>query len=101
PEAIAYHDGAFICRDDATRRIDLPALARGLAQSGHELPSGEGDVANAPITFPQGCHVAEVEVDPQTGRVTLARYLAVDDFGTLVNPLLAEGQVQGGLAQGI
>ena len=52
-------------------------------------------------TFPNGCHVAEVEVDPDTGAVELLRYQAVDDYGRLVNPLLAEGQVQGGLAQGI
>ena len=53
------------------------------------------------ITFPNGCHVAEVEVDPDTGSVTLERYTAVDDFGTLINPLLTIGQVQGGVAQGI
>ncbi len=53
------------------------------------------------ITFPNGCHVAEVEVDPETGVVRLLRYTAVDDFGAVVNPLLLEGQVQGGLAQGI
>ncbi len=53
------------------------------------------------ITFPNGCHVAEVEVDPDTGAVTLDRYAAVDDFGTLINPLLTIGQVQGGVAQGI
>ena len=53
------------------------------------------------ITFPNGCHVAEVAVDPETGVVRLLRYTAVDDFGAVVNPLLLEGQVQGGLAQGI
>ena len=53
------------------------------------------------ITFPNGCHVAEVEVDAETGVVRLLRYTAVDDFGAVVNPLLLEGQVQGGLAQGI
>jgi carbon-monoxide dehydrogenase large subunit len=53
------------------------------------------------ITFPNGCHVAEVEVDPQTGAVRLDRYTAVDDFGTIINPLLTIGQVQGGVAQGI
>ena len=51
--------------------------------------------------FPMGCHVAEVEIDPDTGQVTLARYSGVDDYGTLINPLLAEGQVHGGLVQGI
>ena len=53
------------------------------------------------ITFPNGCHVAEVEIDPETGQVTLDRYTAVDDYGTLINPLLTVGQVQGGVAQGI
>ncbi|MBS0643860.1 MAG: xanthine dehydrogenase family protein molybdopterin-binding subunit [Proteobacteria bacterium] len=53
------------------------------------------------ITIPNGCHVAEVEVDPDTGETTLERYTAVDDYGTLINPMLAIGQVQGGLAQGI
>jgi carbon-monoxide dehydrogenase large subunit len=53
------------------------------------------------ITFPNGCHVAEVEVDPETGVVTLLRYTAADDFGTAINPLLLIGQVQGGVAQGI
>jgi carbon-monoxide dehydrogenase large subunit len=53
------------------------------------------------ITFPNGCHVAEVELDPETGVVTLLRYNAADDFGTAINPLLLIGQVQGGVAQGI
>jgi aerobic carbon-monoxide dehydrogenase large subunit len=54
-----------------------------------------------PSAFPNGCHVAEVEIDPETGEVVVDRYTAVDDFGTLVNPMLAEGQVHGGVAQGI
>ncbi len=53
------------------------------------------------ITIPNGCHVAEVEIDPDTGQVTLDRYFGVDDYGSLINPLLTIGQVQGGLAQGI
>src|SRR5204862_4307851 len=48
-----------------------------------------------------GCHVAEVEVDPETGAASLLRYAAVDDYGRLINPMLTEGQVQGGVAQGI
>ena len=52
-------------------------------------------------SFPNGAHVAEVEVDPDTGQVALLRYSVVDDFGNLINPLLAEGQVHGGVAQGI
>ncbi len=53
------------------------------------------------FTFPSGCHVAEVEVDPETGAIALVRYTAVDDYGRLINPLLTEGQVQGGVTQGI
>jgi carbon-monoxide dehydrogenase large subunit len=52
-------------------------------------------------SFPNGCHVAEILVDPETGVVTVDRYTVVDDFGNLINPMLAEGQVHGGVAQGI
>jgi carbon-monoxide dehydrogenase large subunit len=51
-------------------------------------------------SYPNGAHVAEVEVDPDTGAVDLVKYTVVDDFGNLINPLLAEGQVHGGVAQG-
>lgn len=50
--------------------------------------------------FPNGCHIAEVVIDPATGQVTLTRYAAVNDFGTLVNPMLVEGQIHGGIVQG-
>jgi carbon-monoxide dehydrogenase large subunit len=51
-------------------------------------------------SFPNGCHICEVEIDPETGAVMLDRYTVVDDIGTVVNPLLARGQIQGGVAQG-
>jgi carbon-monoxide dehydrogenase large subunit len=53
------------------------------------------------LTFPNGTHVVEVEVDPETGRVTLERYTGVDDYGVLVNPMVATGQAHGAMAQGI
>src|SRR5262249_30250578 len=53
------------------------------------------------MTFPNGTHVAEVEIDRDTGQVTLARYTAVDDYGVLVNPMIAAGQAHGAIAQGI
>jgi carbon-monoxide dehydrogenase large subunit len=53
------------------------------------------------MSFPNGCHVAEVEIDPDTGVTNVVRYTVVDDFGNLINPMLAEGQVHGGVAQGI
>ena len=52
-------------------------------------------------TFPNGCHICEVEIDPATGQVTIVNYVVVDDFGNLINPLLVTGQVHGGIAQGL
>ena len=52
-------------------------------------------------TFPNGCHIAEVELDPDTGTIAVTRYALVDDFGVLVNPMLVEGQIHGGIAQGL
>ncbi len=72
--------------------------------SGQELEPGlkEGafyDPTN--FTFPAGCHICEVEVDPETGNTEIASWTAVDDFGVVVNPMIVEGQVHGGVAQGI
>jgi carbon-monoxide dehydrogenase large subunit len=52
-------------------------------------------------TYPNGCHVAEVEVDPDTGAIEVVKYSAVNDFGTVINPLIVEGQLHGGVVQGI
>ncbi len=89
------------------RGIDLIALARAAADPGN-LPDGMAPGLDTHalnicdlFTFPSGCHVAELEIDPETGHIALERYTAVDDFGRLINPLLTEGQVHGGLAQGI
>ncbi len=56
---------------------------------------------SAPSAFPNGCHVAEVEVDPETGVIQVVRYATVNDFGVLVNPMLVEGQAHGGIVQGL
>src|SRR5882757_3718248 len=53
------------------------------------------------FTFPSGVHIAEVEIDPDTGVTEIERWTAVDDFGNLINPMIVEGQVHGGIAQGI
>ncbi|MBS1978602.1 MAG: xanthine dehydrogenase family protein molybdopterin-binding subunit [Bacteroidetes bacterium] len=57
------------------------------------------DPAN--FTYPFGCHIAEVEIDTETGKVTLRRFVAVDDVGTVINPMIVEGQIHGGVAQGV
>jgi aerobic carbon-monoxide dehydrogenase large subunit len=89
------------------RGIDLLALADAARDSAN-LPDGmtpglDADAYNNSdvFTFPNGCHAAEIEIDPETGVVTLERYSAIDDYGRLINPMLTMGQVQGGLAQGI
>jgi aerobic carbon-monoxide dehydrogenase large subunit len=62
--------------------------------------TGAGAFSADVPSFPNGCHICEVELDPETGAVTLERYAVVDDIGTVVNPLLARGQIMGGVAQG-
>ena len=107
PEQVVFTDGRFTVRSDPDRAIDLLAVARA-ARDPANLPDGISPGLDTyvwnlldVITFPNGCHIAEVEVDPDTGAVTLERYTAVDDFGTLINPMLTVGQVQGGVVQGI
>ncbi len=106
-EQIVFADGRFAVRGETDRAIDLLAVARA-ARDPANLPDGMAPGLDTyvwnlldVITFPNGCHVAEVEIDPDTGAITLERYTAVDDFGTLINPMLTIGQVQGGVAQGI
>ncbi|MBV9829553.1 MAG: molybdopterin-dependent oxidoreductase, partial [Alphaproteobacteria bacterium] len=53
------------------------------------------------FTFPSGAHIAEVEIEPDTGELTIVSFVAADDFGRIINPMIVEGQVHGGLAQGI
>ncbi len=98
PDDIAFAAGRFTTKDG--RFIDLLDAARAAKEFDASLDTRAENVCDV-FTFPNGCHVAEVEVDPQTGVVSLERYLAVDDFGRLINPMLTAGQVQGGVAQGI
>jgi len=93
---LVFEAGAFTVRGSG-RRIELLSVAR---ESGAALGEHVMNMTDL-FTFPSGCHVAEVEVDPETGGATLVRYTAVDDYGRLINPMLTEGQVQGGVAQGI
>jgi aerobic carbon-monoxide dehydrogenase large subunit len=61
---------------------------------------GAGAFSSGMPSFPNGCHICEVEIDPETGEAALDRYTVVDDIGTVINPLLAKGQIMGGVAQG-
>jgi carbon-monoxide dehydrogenase large subunit len=102
---IEFADGAFrVAGTD--RAIGIEALARQSFVPG-ALPTGEELGLHAMLvtrpgdaTFPNGCHVCEVEIDPETGETALLRYVVVDDVGTVINPLLLKGQIHGGIAQG-
>jgi len=95
-DALRYEGGVFRAGD---REVGFVDLARRLAgPSPHPLDTvGEGTFG---MSFPNGCHVAEVEIDPDTGRATIERYTAVDDLGHVLDPVLVEGQVHGGVVQG-
>jgi aerobic carbon-monoxide dehydrogenase large subunit len=101
---IDYREGAFEVKG-TDRRVSLFAVAAKaaeLANSGEAEESLDTEaVAEIPQTFPNGCHIAEVEIDPQTGTVTVVAYTAVDDCGTALDPVLVEGQLHGGVAQGL
>lgn len=106
-EQIEFVAGRFVVRGEPNRGVALMEVARA-ARDPSNLPDGMAPGLDTYvwnlldlITFPNGCHIAEVEVDPDTGAVSLLRYTAVDDFGTLINPMLAVGQIHGGVAQGI
>ena len=97
-EDIQYRDGLFeIAGTD--RNIALFELADRAKTFGESLDTRSS--FDAVPSFPNGVHVAEVEIDPGTGRTTLAAYTCVDDCGRVLQPVLVEGQVQGGVAQGV
>ncbi len=107
PEDLEYRDARFSVRGSPDRTISWQQIAR-LAYVMEGPPGGIAPGLEATRFFdpgrrnvPFGVHLAMVEVDPETGLVTILRYLAVDDSGRLLNPLLAEGQIHGSVAQGI
>jgi carbon-monoxide dehydrogenase large subunit len=102
---IEFEDGRFTIAG-TDRSIDIMELSKRVregkmpedAPTSLDVDHTGSDVAS---TFPNGCHVAEVEIDPDTGVVRIVRYSAVNDFGTIVNPMIVAGQLHGGVAQGI
>jgi carbon-monoxide dehydrogenase large subunit len=104
---IEFKDGKFtVAGTDKALDFGSTALQAYIAHkfSGQELEPGlkEGafyDPTN--FTFPAGVHICEVEIDPETGRTRIDRWTAVDDFGVVINPMIVEGQVHGGIAQGV
>ena len=104
---VEFSDGTFSVRGapDVTRTIASLAFS---SWTGHNLPEGlePGLEASAffdpgNLVFPFGAHICVVEVDTETGETEIVRYVAVDDVGTIINPMIVDGQVMGGVAQGI
>jgi aerobic carbon-monoxide dehydrogenase large subunit len=103
---VEFADGVFSV-SGTDRRLGIEEVARAAFDPARQAPGVEpgfdesGHFTPPQPTFPNGCHVCEVEIEPDTGHIDIVRYLVVDDFGTVINPLLLAGQVQGGVAQGV
>ncbi len=103
---IEFADGSFrvvgtdrvVSLQDVAQAAYVPSrLPEGLETGLYEVASFSPEIPN----FPNGCHVCEVEIDPETGATRVVRYVVVDDVGTVINPLTLAGQIHGGVAQGI
>jgi carbon-monoxide dehydrogenase large subunit len=102
---IEFANGRFTIAG-TDRSIGIMELAQRLRDG--KMPEGVPDTLDVdhatkdtPSTFPNGCHVAEVEIDPDTGVTQIVRYTGISDFGTIVNPMIVDGQLHGGVVQGI
>jgi carbon-monoxide dehydrogenase large subunit len=105
-EDIAFLAGNYsvVGTDRMISIVDLAKRLRNETELPEGVPATLDDKAvhdSSPSSFPNGCHVCEVEIDPETGETEIVRYTVVDDFGLVINPLVVEGQVQGGIMQGI
>ena len=104
---LEFADGAFRVRGNPEAAKSLAEIA-GAVFAAHDLPDGiepqldsEATFDPATFSFPHGTHLCATDVDTETGRVTIRKYVAVDDVGKVINPLIVEGQLHGGVAQGI
>jgi carbon-monoxide dehydrogenase large subunit len=106
-EDIEHSEGRFndIKTGQSLTLAEVATAAADASRLPPDMPAGALDTTaiyeRTAITIPNGCHAAEVEVDPETGVVEVVGFWAVDDFGKIVNPMLADGQVMGGVAQGL
>jgi len=103
---IEYAEGSFkvVGTDRAIGIFDLAEKARSLGDLPEGVPDSldsAEDFTSPEQTYPNGCHICEVEIDPETGVVDVLNYIAVDDCGTVINPMIVHGQVHGGVAQGL
>jgi len=108
PEDLEVEDGRVSVRGTPTRGVEMSEIARVAYNSPAELPEGLAPSLEAtvsyqapPITWSNACHICSVEVDPDTGIVKMLRYVVSEDCGVMINPMIVEGQIAGGVAQGI
>src|SRR5215208_7206994 len=107
PKDLELEDGRVRVKGSPDRSFEVAEVARAAFLEAQRLPEGEAGTleANAgfdpPGTFSNATHGVEVEIDPETGEVRLGRYVVAEDCGVMVNPMIVEGQVRGGVAQGI
>ncbi len=96
---VRFEDGHFVAAG-TNRSASLLEVANKAREQGQPLDTYYSWTREW-MTFPNGAHVVEIEIDPDTGQLAVARYTAVDDYGTLINPMIAAGQVHGAIAQGL
>ena len=100
-EAVQFSDGLFVA-PHTNRTIDLDSLVEQLAVPGQpHVLNMTHSYETAGATYPYGCHIAEVEIDPASCDITIAKFTVVDDFGLVINPMMLAGQIHGGIAQGV
>jgi CO/xanthine dehydrogenase Mo-binding subunit len=99
-EQVVYQDGALVCTADGSKRLSFKEMAAKLAHTGGAV-IGRATVEPTGVGGGFATHIVDVEVDPDTGKVTVLRYTAVQDVGRAIHPSYVEGQMQGGVAQGI
>src|SRR5262249_17702894 len=106
PDDVGFQNGRFGVKGVPERTLTLVDIAKA-AYDPRSLPSdlepglaAQSYFEPSNFTYPHGCHICMVEIDPGTGKVTILRYVAVDDCGNMISPLLVHGQVHGGIAQG-
>jgi len=100
PDQVSFSEGVFCDRKDSGRTIDLAEVAGTLAHRGVDI-GARITVTPQKVGGAFGTHIVDVEVDPETGKVTILRYTAVQDVGKAIHPSYVEGQMQGGVVQGI
>jgi carbon-monoxide dehydrogenase large subunit len=104
---LEFVEGSFKVVGDEERSIPLTQVAkaffypRGITDKYGVGLDASGTWSTEKENFPNGCHICEVEVDPETGEVSIDKYAIVEDLGVVINPMIAEGQTHGGLAQGL